>query len=76
MAQFIAAPDTLCLIASAVDASGGVPAGFLIARKAADEAELLTFGVAPACRGHGTWPSPLAGGDGRASQQRRQAAFP
>ena len=50
MAQFIARPDTLCLIASAADNSGGAPAGLLIARKAADEAELLTLGVAPACR--------------------------
>ena len=50
MAQFIAGPDTLCLIASAVDDSGGAPAGFVIARKAADEAELLTLGVAPASR--------------------------
>lgn len=50
MAQFIAGPDTLCLIASTVDTSGAVAAGFLIARKAADEAELLTLGVAPSCR--------------------------
>src|SRR6185437_4240371 len=53
MAQFIAGPDTLCLVAAAVDESGGVPAGLLIARKAADEAELLTLGVIPACRGQG-----------------------
>ena len=50
MAQFIAGPDTLCLIGTAVDRSEVAPAGFLIARKAADEAELLTLGVAPACR--------------------------
>ena len=50
MAQFIAGPGTLCLIASVVDTSGAVSAGLLIARKAADEAELLTLGVAPACR--------------------------
>ena len=50
MALFLAAPDTFCLVASAVDQSAGAPAGFLIARKAADEAELLTLGVAPACR--------------------------
>ena len=50
MAQFLAGPDALCLIGSAADGSGGAPAGFLIARKAADEAELLTLGVAPACR--------------------------
>jgi ribosomal-protein-alanine N-acetyltransferase len=49
MAQFISGPDSLCLIAS----TGGVAAGFLIARKAADEAELLTFGVGPACRRRG-----------------------
>jgi ribosomal-protein-alanine N-acetyltransferase len=50
MAQFIAGPDTLCLIASVVDNAGAAPAGLLIARKAADEAELLTLGVAPSCR--------------------------
>ncbi len=50
MAQFIAGPDTLCLIASVVDNAVAASAGFLIARKAADEAELLTLGVAPACR--------------------------
>jgi ribosomal-protein-alanine N-acetyltransferase len=50
MAQFIASPEALCLVAAAVDDCGGAPAGFLIARKAADEAELLTLGVAPAAR--------------------------
>ena len=50
MAQFISGPGTLCLIAFSVDDSEGVAAGFLIARKAADEAELLTFGVGPTCR--------------------------
>jgi len=50
MAQFIAAPECLCLITSAVESSGSVAAGLLIARKAADEAEILTFGVAPSCR--------------------------
>ncbi len=50
MAQFIAGPDTLCLIASVIDNSVAAPAGFLIARKAADEAEILTLGVVPASR--------------------------
>lgn len=50
MAQFLASPDVLCLIGSVADDSGGVVGGLLIARKAADEAELLTLGVAPACR--------------------------
>jgi hypothetical protein len=51
MAQFIAGPDTVCLIASAVGPSA-VPSGMLIARRAADEAELLTLAVAPHCRRH------------------------
>jgi ribosomal-protein-alanine N-acetyltransferase len=49
MTQFIAGPSTVCLIGFA-DHAGQVPAGLLIARIAADEAELLTLGVAPACR--------------------------
>jgi len=44
MAQFIAGPNTVCLIASAVE---GSPSGLLIARRAADEAELLMLSVAP-----------------------------
>jgi [ribosomal protein S18]-alanine N-acetyltransferase len=50
MTQFLASPETLCLIGSVADSSGGIMGGLLIARKAADEAEILTFGVAPACR--------------------------
>jgi [ribosomal protein S18]-alanine N-acetyltransferase len=53
MAQFVAAPDVVCLIATAVDSSGGFPSGILIARRAADEAELLTLAVAPHFRGVG-----------------------
>jgi len=48
MGQFIAGPGTLCLIASLADNPEAT--GLLVARKAADEAEILTFGVAPACR--------------------------
>lgn len=50
MAQFLVSPEVLCLIGSVADGSGGVMGGLLIARKAADEAEILTFGVAPSCR--------------------------
>jgi ribosomal-protein-alanine N-acetyltransferase len=50
MAQFIAGPDTVCLIASSFDSSAGSPSGLLIARRAAAEAELLTLAVAPHCR--------------------------
>lgn len=50
MAQFAGGPDMVCLIASTVDSEGGSPAGLLVARRAADEAELLTLAVAPHCR--------------------------
>jgi [ribosomal protein S18]-alanine N-acetyltransferase len=53
MAQFLGSPDVLCLIGSIADDSGGVMGGLLVARKAADEAEILTFGVAPSCRNAG-----------------------
>jgi ribosomal-protein-alanine N-acetyltransferase len=53
VAQFLASPDALCLVGSVADVSGGVMGGMLIARKAADEAELLTLAVAPACRRSG-----------------------
>ena len=47
MAQFVASPGVLCLIGAATGKDAG---GLLIARRAADEAELLTLGVIPACR--------------------------
>jgi [ribosomal protein S18]-alanine N-acetyltransferase len=53
MARFVASPEALCLVGSTADSSGGMLGGLLIARKAADEAEILTFCVAPACRNVG-----------------------
>lgn len=50
MAGFAADPATLCLIGIA---EGDAPIGFLIARHAADEAELLTIGTHPQVRGQG-----------------------
>ena len=49
MAQFVAGPSVICLIGSVIG-KGATPAGLLIARRASDEAELLTLGVVPACR--------------------------
>ncbi|HUU66800.1 MAG TPA: GNAT family N-acetyltransferase [Methyloceanibacter sp.] len=49
MAQLIACPGVLCLL-GAVTHVVAAPTGLLIARVAADEAEILTLGVAPACR--------------------------
>ncbi|MFO7478858.1 MAG: GNAT family N-acetyltransferase [Methyloceanibacter sp.] len=53
MAQFVASPEALCLVGSTADSLGAMMGGLLIARKAADEAEILTFCVAPACRNAG-----------------------
>jgi ribosomal-protein-alanine N-acetyltransferase len=46
--QFLGVPDCLALLASTSPAQ--TPQGFLIARSAGDEAELLTLAVDPACR--------------------------
>ena len=51
MVQFLAAPACLCLTASL--AQDAPPQGFLIARKADDEAELITLAVHPECRRQG-----------------------
>jgi ribosomal-protein-alanine N-acetyltransferase len=53
MAQFLESPNALCLVGSVADSSGGIVGGMLVARRAADEAELLTLAVAPACRNAG-----------------------
>jgi ribosomal-protein-alanine N-acetyltransferase len=51
MARFTrSGSDVLCLMGYAVDSSAAGSAGLLIARKATDEAELLTLAVAPGCR--------------------------
>ncbi len=50
MAGFIADPATLCLLGTA---GAETPVGFLIARQAADEAELLTIGTRPQLRRQG-----------------------
>jgi [ribosomal protein S18]-alanine N-acetyltransferase len=46
MMPFAASPEVLCLIGLVKNAE----AGFFIARKASDEAEILTFGVTPEFR--------------------------
>jgi ribosomal-protein-alanine N-acetyltransferase len=58
MAQFLAAPSCLCLVASS--ASAKTPQGFLIARAADDEAEILTLAVLPESRRRGLARALLA----------------
>jgi ribosomal-protein-alanine N-acetyltransferase len=53
MAQFASAPGTLCLIGAVGEGAPSRIGGLLIARKADDEAEILTFGVVPSCRKKG-----------------------
>jgi [ribosomal protein S18]-alanine N-acetyltransferase len=60
MAKFIAGPGTLCLTGTVADEVADAAAGFLIARKAADEAELLTLAVSPASRRIGLGRALLA----------------
>jgi ribosomal-protein-alanine N-acetyltransferase len=50
MMGFAASPQALCLVGSIAGDAGESAAGFLIARKAGDEAEILSFGVVPSCR--------------------------
>lgn len=59
MSWFVTAPSVLCLI-GAVPSAIETPVGLLIARRAADEAELLTMGVAPHCRRAGLGRALLA----------------
>jgi ribosomal-protein-alanine N-acetyltransferase len=49
MTRFIASPGVLCLIGSASKMTAA-PTGLLIARRADDEAEILTLAVSPVCR--------------------------
>ncbi|MGD9502053.1 MAG: GNAT family N-acetyltransferase [Methyloceanibacter sp.] len=53
MARFASAPGTLCLIGATGEGAAREASGLLIARKAGDEAEILTFGVVPPCRNKG-----------------------
>jgi ribosomal-protein-alanine N-acetyltransferase len=72
MAQFLASPGVLCLMGAAAEVMA-TPAGLLIARRAADEAELLTLAVTPPCRRTGLGRALLkqAIGDLRASGATR-----
>ncbi|MGH6866804.1 MAG: GNAT family N-acetyltransferase [Methyloceanibacter sp.] len=50
MTRFLSAPDTAYLLGTLLDGANSTPGGMLIARRAADESELLTLAVAPVCR--------------------------
>jgi ribosomal-protein-alanine N-acetyltransferase len=50
MMRFAASPQAFCLIGSVGSDAAESAAGFLIARKASDEAEIISIGVVPSWR--------------------------
>ncbi|MDX1717140.1 MAG: tRNA (adenosine(37)-N6)-threonylcarbamoyltransferase complex dimerization subunit type 1 TsaB [Anderseniella sp.] len=52
-ADLVNAPGSLCLLALAPDSQQPYPCGFVLARKAADEMEIITIAVLPAMRRRG-----------------------
>ena len=74
MATFIGGPGMLCLLGFVGD-DAPLPAGLLIARSAADEAELLTLGVAPSCRRLGVGRALLNRAAGLLSSAGAQRLF-
>jgi ribosomal-protein-alanine N-acetyltransferase len=53
MASLLGLPGSFGLIATRLDNGAAQPAGFALARIAADEAELLSIGVVPECQRRG-----------------------
>ena len=74
MSRFITTPGVLCLIGAAASETMS-PAGLLIAHAPADEAELLTIGVAPAYRREGIARALLAHALGELSASGAKKLF-
>jgi ribosomal-protein-alanine N-acetyltransferase len=53
MASLLGMPGSFALIATRLDNGAAQPAGFALARVAADEAELMSLGVVPECQRRG-----------------------
>ena len=71
-ASLLGLPGSLAWIAEDAD---GVPAGFLLLRVAADEAEIITIGVRPAARRRGVARALLEGGLAQAKEKGAATAF-
>lgn len=71
MARLLAMPGAFALIAT----REGGPAGFVLARVAADEAEIVTLGVVPAHRRRGIGRRLLAATAGEAAQRGAARLF-
>jgi ribosomal-protein-alanine N-acetyltransferase len=75
MADVLASPGAFACIAMPVDLSDAAPAGFALARLAADEAELLSLGVIPPARRRGIGQALLDDVIRRAGQLKARALF-
>jgi len=53
LASLVNSPGSVCLLANTGDPASPQPCGFVLARKAADEIEILTIAIAPSMRRRG-----------------------
>ncbi len=70
----LALPGSFALCA-ALGEGGGEPAGFVLARVAAEEAEILTFAVLPECRRRGIGATLLRGAAAEAAARGARTLF-
>lgn len=75
MASLLGLPGGFGLIATRLDNGAAQPAGFALARLAADEAELLSIGVVPECRRAGIARRLVAASVERAGSAGAAALF-
>lgn len=71
MAALLATPGSFGLLSNSCEQ----PAGFLLARVAADEAEILSIGVQPGCRRQGVARQLLAAASTRAAESGARRLF-
>lgn len=75
MADVLASPGAFACVAVPVNSSDAAPAGFALARLAADEAELLSLGVIPSARRRGIGQALLDDVIRSASRLKARALF-
>jgi ribosomal-protein-alanine N-acetyltransferase len=73
--QLLAIPGTVALVATAAKATGADVCGFVLARIAFEDCEILTIGVRPAFRRHGVGRALIAHLEGLARKSGATAVF-
>jgi ribosomal-protein-alanine N-acetyltransferase len=73
--QYLLSPRTWALIAFVRIKGGNIPAGYVLARNAADEAEILSIGVAPTFRKRGVGSALLTKMEGIAHIRGARSIF-